>query len=103
MGSYFPGQSVRLIVKITQLQMDGSYAPANASPLTIEIQSSDGTPQTAPAIVNDVTGTYHADFAIPILGKRGNWNVIWRTTSATPALNALQPTSFQVLPLPFAP
>lgn len=101
MNLYDPGNTARIKVSITQLQADGTYQPVNVSPLTITVVSADGSQQTAPAIVNDATGAYHADFPIPVTGRAGRWPYRWQTTSATPGLNGLGPGAFSVRSLDF--
>ncbi|MGA7202273.1 MAG: hypothetical protein WBX26_10620 [Candidatus Cybelea sp.] len=95
MNSYKPGQAVRCLASVTELG-----APTNVSPLTLTIHSPGGT-QYTPSIVNDSTGNYHADFAIPIGETPGTWIQRWQTTNATPALNALVEALFIVQPLAF--
>lgn len=96
MNSYKPGESVRLLAQADQL---GS--PVNVSPLFVLVHSPDGVPQVTPAILNDATGTYHADFAVPLGAIPGTWIYRWWTTSVTPGLNALAEAAFIVQPLAF--
>lgn len=102
---YKPGNAPRLFTVITQLQSDGSLQPIDVSPLFIQITSPDGTVQTAPTIVHDGTGLYHADFVIPLTAgpPKGSNPVTWWyrywTTSSTPSLNGLDETPFLVAPL----
>lgn len=98
-GEYYPGSAPTLSVTVTQRQTDGTYRPVNVSPLNAHVRGPDGVVQL-PAVVNDGVGAYHAVFAIPLSGLPGTWVYWFETSSVTPELNGLEPSTFLVKPLP---
>lgn len=57
-ANYDIGDSVRISVAFTDL----TGAPTDPTTIVLTVQAPDGT-QTAPAVVHDSTGSYHADYA----------------------------------------
>jgi|SRR5579859_1411893 len=106
MGQYYPGAPVRL--PITTLDVNGNLVDVDITTLVVAVRASDGTPQTAPTVLRDSLGTYHADFLVPTtgdansrVGRTAQWPYKWSCTNATIALNGTQFGSFTVLAPPF--
>jgi hypothetical protein len=84
---------------VKQLNIDGTYSPANATVLTLTVQKPDATQQVYSSPSNDGTGLYHQDIPASDLTQIGHYQLIW-TATGTGA--GVQPSDFDVYD-PFEP
>ena len=80
MARYRLNEPVRLSATTQQLNLDGSYTPANAGTLTLTILRPDGTQKSYSSPVNDGTGLYHQDVPVADLGQAGTYLFEWIST-----------------------
>jgi hypothetical protein len=101
---YALNQPLRLSTVTQQVNLDGSYSPANATALSLTVRKPDGTQQVYSSPDNDGTGLYHQDIGAADLQQVGHYQYVWTSTGNAAGVSfgdfdVFDPFETSVLPL----